>query len=105
MLSLGVTILMHEFVDLTERLAFVVALFAVFTFNLFALRLYVFRKDGFLLTQAARYAYFSLAFRVGEFIIYLIFLEIKIPYWVALTIVLMISNLVKYFVFRAFVFR
>ncbi len=105
--NVGLTALLHEVAGLGEEMAFAIALAAVFAIGFVANRHLVFgagagRADH----QLARYLVVAIAFRGVQFASFVaVHTWLGMPYLVAVIGVLGFWLLVKFAVFRSFVFR
>jgi len=101
--SLAVTVLMREGVGLSASMAFAVALGVVFTFQFFANSFFVF-NSGAGRNTFLRYAGSALVFRLTDFLLFVGLQGLVSPYYVAAALAILITNLVKFLVYRNIVF-
>ncbi len=101
--SLAVTVLMREGAGLSAEAAFAVALAVVFAFQFFANAFFVF-ESGADRNTLLRYAGSALVFRLSDFLLFAGLQGLVAPYYVAAALAILITNLVKFLVYRRFVF-
>ena len=105
LVTLGIPALLHEVFGVGEELSVAISLVAAFCVNFLTTRLYVFGSDGRVGPQLARFALVSAGFRLGEYLAFLVLHTwLGLMYLVALALVLMVSIVLKFFVYRRFVF-
>lgn len=102
--SLAVTVLMREGAGLSAEAAFAVALGVVFTFQFFANAFFVF-DSGADRHTLVRYAGSALVFRLADFLLFAGLQGLVAPYYVAAALAILVTNLVKFLVYRRFVFN
>jgi putative flippase GtrA len=104
---IGCTAALHEVVGLSETLAPALALLFAFVVNFVLLRTYVFPGQSAPVgRQMAETAVTSLAFRVVEYAIFLVFhLGLDVNYLIATGASVCVSALGKFFVYREIVFN
>lgn len=104
--NVGVTALLHEVAGLAEEAAFAIALVLVFAIGFAANRHLVFRAGaGRADRQLARYLVASLAFRGLQFASFVVVHTwLGVPYLLGVVAVLGFWLVVKFAVFRSFVF-
>lgn len=104
-LNLGLPVLLHEWIGLSERVAVALSLTTAFVVNFAVARGYVFRAGGPMGPQVLRFAAASAGFRVAEYAGFLLLHTILgLHYVLALGAVLVVSFGVKFVFYRAFVF-
>lgn len=101
--SLAVTVLMREGAGLSAEAAFAVALAVVFAFQFFANAFFVF-ESGADRNTLLRYAGSALVFRLSDFLLFAGLQGLVAPYYAAVALAILITNLVKFLVYRRFVF-
>ena len=101
--SLGVTVLVREGAGLSANVAFAMALGVVFTFQFFANAFFVF-DSGADRNTFLRYAGSALVFRLMDYLLFLGLQGLVAPYYVAAALAILITNLVKFLVYRNLVF-
>ena len=101
--SLGVTVLVREGAGLSANAAFTVALGVVFTFQFFANAFFVF-DSGADRNTFLRYAGSALVFRLMDYLLFVGLQGFVAPYHVAAALAILITNLVKFLVYRNLVF-
>ena len=106
-LVIGITTGLHEISGVPPHFAYAAALGVALVFNFLFNRHLVFRSThGEGKAQAIRFVITSCAFRLGEWIIFSVLIaSLGTHYAVLATIIQAISLLLKYVVFRRFVFR
>lgn len=105
MLSLGVPFVLHEAFSVTPNMAVVVGLAFAFVANFLVSKYYVFHNKGRAGAQMARFALVSFLFRASEYVAFLVLHEgFGIQYMLALISMLATSLLLKFFVYKLFVF-
>ena len=104
-LSLGLPFALHEYLLFSENVAVAAGLLTVFLVNFITLKFYVFKSSGPALPQLWKFAWTSLLFRTGEYIIFLVLNSYQFTnYIVCLAFVLIVSLTIKFIVYRLFVF-
>ncbi len=101
--SLGVTVLMREGAGLSVNAAFAMALGVVFIFHFFANAFFVF-DSGADRNTFLHYAGSALVFRLMDYLLFLGLQGLVAPYYVAAALAILITNLVKFLVYRNLVF-
>ena len=105
-LTLALPILFHEVLGLSKETAVALALATSFIVNFFTVRIVVFRSSGNPTSEFVRYALTNASFRLGEFLLFLIFHTIlEIYYIVVLGFVLGLSFILKFILYRYLVFK
>ena len=99
-----VTYFNFEYLNLNENLSFIISIFISFLINLFTLKYYVFRSNKKTVYLGVRFAFFSFCLRATEACIFSLIIIFDIYYLLASTIVLLISFLLKFFIYKKFVF-
>ena len=103
--SLLLPIVLHEGLATDPETAVAISLFTAFVLNFFVLRHYVYRSAGTVGPQLLKFAAFSVAFRLSEYLLFLfLFQVVSMNYVVALFIALAVSFVAKFFAHRLFVF-
>lgn len=106
LLSVGGSIFFTEIVALPAQASVACALTLAFLFNFFFLRMYVFKSTAPKGKQIVHFAIASIAFRVTEYLLFLLLLQMAgLPYVWALLISLGISFIAKFVYQRQVVFR
>lgn len=103
-ITLGIPILLHEQFRVEERLAVGIALAIAFVVNFITTRLFVFRSSGNARSELKRFVGVSLAFRLGEYGLFLLLFSLGIVYYLAQLIVLIISFVLKFLTYKRFVY-
>jgi putative flippase GtrA len=107
LLVMGITMTLHEGLNLSAATAYAFALTAALGFNFFFNRHVVFQStatNGG--AQALRFVVTSCLFRLTEWATFgILAASVTVPYTVLATAVQLISLVLKYAVFRRFVFR
>jgi putative flippase GtrA len=105
-LSLGIPFALHDGAGIPASLAVAIGLGTAFIVNFASGKLYVFCKVGALAAQFWRYSFVSLAFRISEYLAFLLLnLVIGLQYMIALISVLLISVTLKFLAYKLFVFK
>lgn len=104
-ITLGVPIALHEALGIDERLAVAAALAIAFVVNFFTTRVFVFRSSGRARTELRRFLGVSLAFRLGEYGLFLLLFSFGLVYYLAQVIVLLLSFVLKFLTFKGFVYN
>ena len=99
-----VTYLNFEYLNLNENLSFIISIFISFFINLLTLKYYVFRSNKKTIYLGIRFAFFSFCLRVIEACIFSLIIIFDIYYLLASTVVLSISFILKFFIYKKFVF-
>ena len=102
-LSLTVTVLLREEAGLSAGAAFAIALGVVFAFHFFANAFFVF-GSGADRHVLLRYAGSALIFRLTDFLLFTGLQGFVARYYIAIVLAVLITNLVKFLVYRNFVF-
>ena len=105
---LGLTAALHEIWHLDESVAFAIAVATVFVINFFLARHFVYGAagSGDVGSQAARFLIVSLVARACEYGLFAVLHEgLGIYYLVSITLVTVISVVVKFFAYRHMVFE
>jgi putative flippase GtrA len=102
----GLTTALHEVFRVGEKLAFLIPLVVVFFVNFAACRYFVYgARSQPLARQFAKFAISSLGFRVGEYAVYWVLIDIiGMWYLAAVFIVMPTSFILKFVFFKVFVF-
>jgi putative flippase GtrA len=104
-LVLGLTAALREGAGVPPQAAFAVALVVAYGFNFAFNRRFVFRSRGPAARQLGLYAAGSAAFRLGEYLLFLLLLEVfGLPYLGAAGAALIVSFLGKFAFFGRVVF-
>jgi putative flippase GtrA len=103
-ITLGIPILLHEQFGVEERLAVGIALAVAFIVNFITTRLFVFKSSGNASSELKRFVGVSVAFRLGEYALFLLLFAFGIVYYIAQLIVLIISFVAKFLTYRGFVY-
>lgn len=102
----GITVGAHNILGLSENLSGGMALAVAFMVNFFTARGVVFASKGCWRTQMVRYAVTSGIFRLGEYVAYAFLLSaFALHYLIALTVVLVVSLVLKYTTYKHWVFK
>lgn len=105
-ITLGLPILLHEALGIQVEHAVAAALATAFVFNFATMRLLVFRSEGRVGWELLRYLLAALAFRLAEYGVFLVFhRQLGLMYVVSLGLVLAVSTVLKFALYRNFVFR
>jgi putative flippase GtrA len=103
--NIALTVTLHEVVGLSTGMSFACALVLVFVMNFFLARSYIYQAGGPRSSQFARFLAWTAAFRLGEYMLFLLLNPIMGIYYIAsILIVLVASNLTKFVVYRRWVF-
>ena len=100
-----ITTTLHEVFGVVESNSFAAGLVVVFAINFFVLRSYVFKSESETSFAAVKFLISSLFFRGGEYILFVIILDLGVYYIVALTISMVVSVISKYFVYKYIVYN
>jgi putative flippase GtrA len=104
-ISLGLPLILHETLLVAPSVAVGAGLITAFLVNFLTVKYYVFQSKDPASQQVFRYVWVSLAFRSGEFLAFLTLHEfLFIQYQVALGCVLVVSIVLKFTVYKRFVF-
>ena len=103
--TVGLPALLHEVFGVGEERAVAVSLAVAFCVNFLTARFYIFRSGGHIGGQLVRFALVSAAFRIGEYLAFLVLHTwLGLMYLVALAAILFVSIVLKFFSYRHFVF-
>lgn len=103
-ITLGVPVALHEGLGIDERIAVAIALAMAFVVNFITTRRYVFKSAGNARAELQRFTAVSLAFRLGEYGLFLLLFALGIVYYIAQAIVLVLSFVLKFLTYRGFVY-
>jgi putative flippase GtrA len=103
-ITLGVPVALHEGLGVDERIAVAVALVIAFVVNFVTTRVYVFKSAGNARAELNRFIAVSLAFRLGEYGLFLLLFSLGIVYYIAQLVVLILSFVLKFLTYRRFVY-
>jgi putative flippase GtrA len=104
MLSLGIPFVLREYFLVSPKVAVAIGLAVVFFVNFATVKFYVFRRNGRVAQELPRYAIVSLAFRLGEYALFLLLNAVfGLQYMIALTIVLLLSLCLKFITLKLLV--
>lgn len=105
-LTLGAPVALHELLGVMEEYAVALALGAAFLVNFFMARYFVFESIGSPQGDFARFALLSIIFRFLEYLGFIVIFRFLDDYYViCLIIVLLFSFILKFCVYRSYVFR
>tara|TARA_R110001599_G_scaffold96554_4_gene249644 strand:- start:659 stop:1045 length:387 start_codon:yes stop_codon:yes gene_type:complete len=104
LLVLMVTFSLHELLFFSEEKSFILALLCAFFLNLITLQFFVFKGNTNILTLGLRFVFFSVFFRLIEFLFFTFLLHINVYYLLATTISMVIGTLTKYFIYKRYLF-
>ncbi len=100
-LSFGLPLLLHEYFDVAEALAVAIGFAAAYLGNIWLLRNFVFRSTGNWRSEIFRYVIWNAVARVIEYTaFYLLFRSFGFDYRIALLLVLGVSAVLKFFLYR-----
>jgi putative flippase GtrA len=104
--GLGLTAACRELLHMPEQLAAAVAFVALFIASFLLNRYFVFRSAEATGKQFVRFAMVSGTVRALEYALYLLLLQVlSIHYILAMAVTLVVSNCVKFGIYRTFVFK
>jgi len=105
--NLGLTVLLHELLGLSERLAFAIALATAFGLGFLLMRHFIYRAaSGSLTRQFLLYAPSAAAFRGAEYLTFLLLSTFtSLDYRLLVVLVLGTTFISKFFYYGAAVFR
>jgi putative flippase GtrA len=105
-LGIGLAAFGHEIAGLPERVAVAISLATVLVSNFFLARIFIFRSEGRVHHELARFAATSAIMRGIEYLAFLALLNAaELGYLVAMTVAMVASTIAKFFVYRSLVFR
>lgn len=100
-LSFGLPLLLHEHLGVTETLAVAIGFAAAYLGNIWLLRNFVFRSTGNWRREVSRYVVWNAVARLLEYAaFYALFASLGVDYRFALLLVLGISAVLKFFLYR-----
>lgn len=100
-MSFGLPIALHEGFGVAQKIAVAIGFAVAYIGNIALLRLFVFRSTGSWLHQLARYIPVNGAFRLAEYLVFLVLLDhLRLDYKLAMLVVLGASAAIKFFVYR-----
>ena len=101
LLSLALPIVLHESFDIAEKIAVAIGFSSAFIANVFLVPLFVFRSEQGLARNSLIYVATSAGFRLAEYLVFLALLEgLSMDYRASVIIVLIVSSVTKFFVYR-----
>jgi putative flippase GtrA len=104
--GLGVSALCHELLGWRQEYAAAAAVAVLLVINFGLSRIYVFRSTGSFSYQLPRFLSIALFMRAAEYLMFMgLFKLVHLPYLVAITAALAMSSLIKFFVYRSWVFQ
>jgi putative flippase GtrA len=96
---------LHEWLGVGKHIAVAIAFIVALIANFIIARFYVFRSRNNWRTQFARFAITSASMRVGEYLAFLaVHMWTDLYYVLAVLIVLLVSFVLKFVIYRTFVF-
>jgi putative flippase GtrA len=104
-ITLSVAFAMREGVQFSDSKAGGVAFVCAFVVNFVVIRKFVFSVKGAWTYQLAKFAFISGAFRIGEYVLYLLLLYIGLHYFPAIVIVLFSATCLKFVAYKHAVFN
>ena len=106
LLNIGLTMLLHEFFGVAERVAFAIALVTVFIINFLLARRVIFNADGLIYPQFISFVGTSIMVRGGEYTLFVTLLSFTgINYVIIVAFVSIVSFILKFFVYKTLVFK
>jgi putative flippase GtrA len=107
LLVIGVTAVLHEVGSTSTRVAYAGGLIVALVYNFLANRHFVFRSaQSKAAGQAVRFVITSMSFRIGEWLVFIAWsATVSTHYAILVTAVQVLSLVLKYAVFRRFIFR
>jgi putative flippase GtrA len=100
-LSFGFPLLLHEYLGVPEVLAVAIGFATAYVGNIWLLRNYVFRSTGSWRSEVFRYVIWNGVARLLEYAtFYLLFRSLGFDYRIALLLVLGVSAVLKFFLYR-----
>jgi putative flippase GtrA len=104
-MGIALSALFHEIAGLRQEIAVALSLVIVMTTNFWIARMLIFRATGSAHGQFVRFALTSLIMRGIEYVSFMLLLhQLGINYLVSLTVAMVLSTCVKFFIYRTFVF-
>jgi putative flippase GtrA len=103
--TLGMPVLLHQVLGVQAEIAVAIAYVMAFAINFVSTRSFVFKSDGAARDDLLRYTATSATFRLAEYLAFLALYNLNLIYFVAQIIVQVCSLLLKFFVFRKFVYK
>ena len=103
--TLGLPVLLHEVMGVPDRIAVGVAFAAAFVLNFITTRMFVFKSAGQARDELIRYTLTSAAFRIGEYLAFLVLHALGLVYYVAQVIVVLSTLALKFATLKLFVYR
>lgn len=100
-----ITVTLHEVFGLAESDSFAVGLVVVFIINFIALRGFVFKSKGPAGFAVIKFFMSSLFFRGFEYGLFIIILNLGVHYIISLTFSMIVSVVLKYFVYKNIVYN
>ena len=105
-LNIGLTVLFHEVFNFSEKISFSIALLIVFIVNFITVRTIVFNDNGAARRQFLLFFITSVISRVGEYALFLVIFSVfEINYIISISITLTSSILLKFFIYKNFIFK
>lgn len=104
-LGLGVSVFLREVIRFSEEVSVACSLAILVLVNFWVSRRHVFRAEGDPKRQFMLFAVTSLAMRGAEYLgFYLLLQWVGLHYLVALTVAMIVSSSMKFFIYRSIVF-
>jgi putative flippase GtrA len=104
--GLGISALCHEVLGWRQEYAAAAAVSSLLLINFALSRVYVFRSTGRFTYQLTRFIAIALLMRAAEYLMFIgLFRGTGMPYLLAITASLATSSLIKFFVYRSWVFQ
>jgi putative flippase GtrA len=105
-LGLGLAALFRERLEFSAELSIALTLVTLLVANFWLSRRLVFRAEGNTVRQFVAFVATSLGMRMGEYVLFYMLLKLlHLHYLIAFTIALMMSNGLKFCLYRSLVFR
>lgn len=105
-INFGLTVVLHQGFGVAPPVAYAVALTVSFIVNFLIARYFVFESSSGMAGQVLRFVATALAARAGEYLAFVLMLTVLgVHYMVSIIVVSVISIVLKFFVYRSFVFR
>jgi putative flippase GtrA len=103
-ITLGVPVALHEGLGIDPRIAVAISLVMAFVVNFITNRRFVFKSQGNARGELQRFAIVSAAFRLGEYGLFLLLFALGMAYYIAQPVVLGLTVMLKFLVYRGFVY-
>ena len=100
-----ITVTLHEIFGITKSSSFAFGLIVVFIINFIILRVFVFKSEGPAGFAVIKFFLASIFFRGFEYALFIVIFNLGVYYIISLTISMVVSVVLKYFVYKNIVYN